>query len=49
MHYSPTGKEFVTVLAMYMAEQSLPLPTFEEVLVCTPSTTLEEVCPLDDC
>ena len=36
----------MTVLALYMAEQSLPLPTFEEVLVCTPSTTYEEVCPL---
>ena len=44
--YIPTGKVFVTVLAMYMAEQSFPMPTFEEVLVCTPSTTFEEVCPL---
>ena len=46
MHYIPTGKVFLTVLALYMAEQSLPLPTFEEVLVCTPSTTFEEVCSL---
>ena len=29
---------------MYMADQSLPLPAFEEVLVCTASTTFEEVC-----
>ena len=44
MHYIPTGNVFVTVLALYMADQSLPPPTFEEVLVCTPSTTFEEVC-----
>lgn len=38
-----TGKVLATVLALYMADQSLPLPTFEEVLVCTASTTFEEV------
>ena len=34
-----------TALALYMYGDSvsLPLPTFEEVLVCNPATTTEEV------
>jgi hypothetical protein len=31
------------VLYLYMKDSSLPLPTFEEVLICTPTTTTEEV------
>ncbi len=31
------------VLSIYMEDPSLPLPTPEEVLVCNPSTTAEEV------
>ncbi|KAM5272726.1 E3 ubiquitin-protein ligase RNF213 [Ctenodactylus gundi] len=33
-------------LAVYMEAPSQPLPTFEEVLLCTPVTTLEEVALL---
>lgn len=31
------------VLSLYMAESSLPLPTPEEVILCTEDTTSEEV------
>jgi len=32
-----------TALSLYMEDKTLPLPTFEEILICTPSTTSEEV------
>ena len=32
-----------TVLSLYMENPSLPLPTFEEVLICNEQTTEEEV------
>ena len=36
-----------TVLALFMEDEALPLPTLEEVLICNPNTTAEEVrdCP----
>ena len=33
-----------TVLFLYMEDPSLPLPTYEEVVVCTENTSIEEVC-----
>ena len=35
-----------TALSLYMEDKTLPLPTFEEILICTPSTTSEEVRPI---
>ena len=32
-----------TVLALYMDDENLPLPTLEEVLICDSTTTAEEV------
>ena len=32
------------VLSFYIGDYTLPLPTSEEVLVCTTATTAEEVC-----
>ena len=32
-----------TALSLYMEDEDLPLPTYEEVLVCHPNTTAEEV------
>ena len=32
-----------TVLALYMHDKKQPLPSHEEVLLCTPDTTTEEV------
>ena len=32
-----------TVLALYMHDKKQPLPSNEEVLICTPETTTEEV------
>ena len=32
-----------TVLHLYMADDTLPLPTNEEIVVCTETTTVEEV------
>ena len=32
-----------TALSLYMEDKTLPVPTFEEVLICNPSTTTEEV------
>ena len=32
-----------TVLALFMEDESLPLPSLEEVLICNPNTTAEEV------
>ncbi len=34
---------FRTVLSLYMQDTALPLPTFEEVLLCNEKTTSEEV------
>ena len=31
------------LLFLYMADQKKPLPTHEEVLICTKDTTVEEV------
>ena len=35
-----------TVLALYMNDKHQPLPSHEEVLICTPETTAEEVSVL---
>ena len=32
-----------TVLSLYMEDKALPLPSLEEVLICTQQTTEEEV------
>jgi len=32
-----------TVLTLYMHDKKQPLPSHEEVLICTPETTTEEV------
>ena len=32
-----------TALTLYMEDEALPLPTFEEVLICDSTTTEEEV------
>ena len=32
-----------TVLALFMEDAALPLPSLEEVLICNPNTTTEEV------
>jgi hypothetical protein len=32
-----------TVLALYMDDENLPLPTLEEILFCNSNTTAEEV------
>ena len=32
-----------TVLALFMEDEVLPLPSLEEVLICNPNTTAEEV------
>ena len=32
-----------TLIFLYMADQKQPLPTREEVLICTSDTSLEEV------
>ena len=32
-----------TVLSLYLQDDSLPMPTLEEVLICNKYTTLEEV------
>ncbi len=31
------------VLHLYMIDDTLPLPTIEEIIVCTETTTIEEV------
>ena len=31
------------VLFLYMASPNLPMPTYEEIVVCTEDTTVEEV------
>ena len=45
-HYNetiPLGDILRTVLALYMDDEDLPLPTLEEVLICNSTTTAEEV------
>lgn len=32
-----------TVLALYSEDTDLPLPTYEEILICKPTTSAEEV------
>lgn len=32
-----------TVLALFMEDEDLPLPTLEEILICNQTTTAEEV------
>lgn len=41
------GDILATVLALYMNDKQQPLPSHEEVLICTRETTAEEVsvCP----
>ena len=38
-----TDQVLKTALSLYMEDKSLPLPTFEEILICTTTTTSEEV------
>ena len=40
---SVLGEVLATVLALYMHDEDQPLPSREEVLICTPETTTEEV------
>ena len=40
------GDVLATVLALYMHDKHQPLPSHEEVLICTPETTTEEVSVL---
>ena len=40
---SVSGDVLATVLALYMHDKDRPLPSQEEVLICTPETTTEEV------
>ena len=45
-HYDETillGDILRTVLALYMDDEDLPLPTMEEVLICNSTTTAEDV------
>ena len=39
------GELLATVLSLYMYDQgvTMPLPTFQEVLMCNSDTTMEEV------
>uniref|UniRef100_A0A1X7TWB5 RZ-type domain-containing protein n=1 Tax=Amphimedon queenslandica TaxID=400682 RepID=A0A1X7TWB5_AMPQE len=39
----PPDEVLKTVLMLYMKNEELPLPTYEEVLICTENTTAEEV------
>ena len=41
--YLITADVHKTVLSLYMENKDLPLPTYEEVLLCNKSTTSEEV------
>ena len=42
--HSLTENMLRVTITLYMEDPSLPLPTQEEVLICTPETTEEEVC-----
>ena len=37
----------MSVLKVYMADREKPLPCYDEVLLCSSSTTLEEVVPIN--
>ena len=37
----------MSVLQVYMADREKPLPCYDEVLLCSSSTTLEEVVPIN--
>ncbi|XP_070579262.1 E3 ubiquitin-protein ligase rnf213-alpha-like [Ptychodera flava] len=39
----PAGEILNTVLSFYMTDTNTPLPSYDEVLLCTQQTTLEEV------
>ncbi len=39
-----SGQLSSVVLSMYMSNQELPLPTTDEIFVCTAETSAEEVC-----
>ncbi|XP_077980162.1 E3 ubiquitin-protein ligase rnf213-alpha-like [Glandiceps talaboti] len=39
----PYGEILSTILSIYMYDVNHPLPSYNEVLLCTPQTTLEEV------
>ncbi|XP_078362430.1 uncharacterized protein LOC144646644 [Oculina patagonica] len=39
----PKDDVLATVLALYMHDKKQPLPSHEEVLICTPETTTEEI------
>lgn len=41
-----TASVWKAVLSIYMSDVEQPLPTYEEVVVCTNETTVEEVCHL---
>ena len=43
MFYALIDNVLKTVLSLYMENKDLPLPTYEEVLICNESTTAEEV------
>jgi hypothetical protein len=38
------GNVLETVISLYTLDWNLPLPTMDEVLLCTETTTAEEVC-----
>ena len=38
-----TDEVLTTVIGIYMEDYDLPLPTHEEVLICSPTTKTEEV------
>ena len=40
---SVLGDVLATVLALYMHDKNQPLPSQEEVVICMPETTTEEV------
>ena len=42
------GDVLATVLALYRHDKQQPLPSHEEVLICTPATTEEEVTISDE-
>ena len=44
-----TANVLKTVLTIYMENETLPLPTLEEVLICNSATTAEEVFLIKNC
>ena len=43
VHFFHLDNVLRTVLALFMEDEALPLPSLEEVLICNPNTTAEEV------